>query len=87
MAKELNNDNYDEVVNNGKPAVIDFWATWCGPCRRVSPIIDELAGVYDGKVNIVKCDTESNDDLTAKFGIMNIPTVLFFKDGEIWGAF
>jgi thioredoxin 1 len=83
MAKELNSDNYEEVVNSGKPAVIDFWATWFGPCRRVSPIIDELAEAYGDKVNIVKCDTEENDELTAKFGIMSIPTVLFFKDGEV----
>ncbi len=83
MAKELTNDNYEEIVNSGKPAVIDFWATWCGPCRKVSPIIDELADTYAGKVNIAKCDTEENDDITAKFSIMNIPTVLFFKNGEI----
>jgi thioredoxin 1 len=83
MAKDLNNDNFDEIVKAGKPAVIDFWATWCGPCRRVSPIIDELAEEYGDKVNIAKCDTEENDALTTKFGIMSIPTVLFFKNGEL----
>ena len=65
------------------PLVVDFWATWCGPCRMVAPIIEELAAAYDGKIVVGKCDVEENDDLAAEFGIRNIPTILFFKNGEI----
>ena len=63
--------------------VIDFWATWCGPCRMVAPIIEELANEYDGKVTIGKCDVEEADDIAAEFGIRNIPTIVFMKDGKI----
>lgn len=66
-----------------QPFVIDFWATWCGPCRLVAPIISDLAEAYDGKVIIGKCDVEENEDLAAEFGIRNIPTILFFKNGEV----
>lgn len=66
-----------------QPFVIDFWATWCGPCRLVAPIISDLAEEYDGKVIIGKCDVEENEDLAAEFGIRNIPTILFFKNGEV----
>jgi len=65
------------------PLVVDFWATWCGPCRMVAPIIEELAKEYDGKIVVGKCDVEENDDLAAEFGIRNIPTILFFKNGEV----
>ena len=65
------------------PLVVDFWATWCGPCRMVGPIIEELAKEYDGKLTVGKCDVEENDDLAAEFGIRNIPTILFFKDGVV----
>ena len=65
------------------PMVVDFWATWCGPCRMVAPIIEELAGTYDGQIVVGKCDVEENDDLAAEFGIRNIPTILFFKNGEV----
>ena len=65
------------------PLVVDFWATWCGPCRMVAPIIEELAKTYEGKVVIGKCDVEDNEDLTGEFGIRNIPTILFFKNGEV----
>ena len=63
--------------------VIDFWATWCGPCRMVAPIIEELANEYDGKVTVGKCDVEEADDIAAEFGIRNIPTIVFMKDGKI----
>ena len=66
-----------------QPFVIDFWATWCGPCRLVAPIISELAEAYEGKVIVGKCDVEENEDLAAEFGIRNIPTILFFKNGEV----
>lgn len=62
--------------------VIDFSATWCGPCKKISPIIDELAEEYKGRVNICKCDVDDSEELTAKFGIRNVPTVLFFKSGD-----
>lgn len=65
------------------PLVVDFWATWCGPCRMVAPIIEELAKEYDGKIVVGKCDVEECEDLALEYGIRNIPTVLFFKNGEV----
>lgn len=83
MALEVTDANFEELVNSGKPMVLDFWAEWCGPCRMVSPIIDELATEYEGKVVIGKMDVDSNNDVVGQFGIRNIPTVLFFKDGKL----
>jgi len=83
MALEVTDANFEELVNAGKPMVLDFWAEWCGPCRMVSPIIDELATEYEGKVTIGKMDVDDNNDVVAQFGIRNIPTVLFFKDGKL----
>lgn len=83
MALEVTDANFEELVNSGKPMVLDFWAEWCGPCRMVSPIIDELATEYEGKVIIGKMDVDSNNDVVGQFGIRNIPTVLFFKDGKV----
>ena len=83
MALKVTDATLDEVLNSGKPVVLDFWAEWCGPCRMVGPIIDELAQEYEGKVVIGKVDTEENDETTSKFGIRNIPTILFFKNGEL----
>ena len=83
MALEVTDANFEELVNAGKPMVLDFWAEWCGPCRMVSPIIDELATEYEGKVTIGKMDVDNNNDVAAQFGIRNIPTVLFFKDGKL----
>ena len=82
MALEVTDANFEELVNAGKPMVLDFWAEWCGPCRMVSPIIDELATEYEGKVTIGKMDVDNND-VVAQFGIRNIPTVLFFKEGKL----
>ena len=65
------------------PLVVDFWATWCGPCRMVGPIIEELAKEYDGKIVVGKCDVEECEDLALEYSIRNIPTVLFFKNGEV----
>ena len=83
MALEVTDANFEELVNAGKPMVLDFWAEGCGPCRMVSPIIDELATEYEGKVTIGKMDVDNNNDVVAQFGIRNIPTVLFFKDGKL----
>ena len=83
MALEVTDANFEELVNAGKPMVLDFWAEWCGPCRMVSPIIDELATEYEGKVTIGKMDVDNNNDVVAQFGIRNIPTVLFFKYGKL----
>ena len=83
MALEITDNNFKEILAEGKPVVIDFWAPWCGPCKMVGPIIEELAGDYEGKVLIGKCDVDENSDVAAEYGIRNIPTVLFFKNGEL----
>ncbi len=83
MEKIITDANYAEIVAEGLPLVIDFSATWCGPCKKIAPIIEELADEYAGRVNICKCDVDDNDELTNKYGIRNVPTVLFIKNGEI----
>lgn len=87
MEIEVTQENFETYKNGALPLVIDFWATWCGPCRKVSPIVSELAEKYDGKLVVGKCDVEENDELTAEFGIRNIPTLLFFKGGELVDKF
>jgi len=83
MALEITDSNFREYVESGKPLVLDFWAEWCGPCRMVAPIIDQLSTEYADQVNIGKVDVDNNNDVAAEFGIRNIPTILFFKDGQL----
>ena len=78
MALEITDNNFKEILAEGSPVVIDFWAPWCGPCKMVGPIIDELAKEYEGKVIMGKCDVDENSDLPAEFGIRNIPTAVSY---------
>ncbi|MCE3036230.1 thioredoxin [Helicobacter sp. faydin-H20] len=79
---ELTSENFDSVTKEGI-AVVDFWAPWCGPCRMLAPVIDELANEYEGKAAICKVNTDEQDELSAKFGIRSIPTILFMKNGQV----
>jgi len=83
MEVQITNENFAELKSGAQPLVVDFWATWCGPCRMIAPIIAELAQEYDGQITVGKCDVEENEDLAMEFGIRNIPTILFFKNGEV----
>ncbi|MBO5187391.1 MAG: thioredoxin [Prevotella sp.] len=83
MEVKITNENFETLKNGEQPFVVDFWATWCGPCRMIAPIVSELADEYDGKITVGKCDVEENDDVAAEFGIRNIPTLLFFKNGQL----
>ena len=83
MAQTINSENFNQVIASGKPVVLDFWATWCGPCKRIGPIIEALATDYEGQAIIGKCDVEECEDLAVQFGIRNVPTILFIKNGEV----
>lgn len=84
MAKEINDANYKELLESGKPVVIDFWAPWCGPCRSIAPIIEELATAYEDRAIIGKYNVDDGDELSLEYGIRNIPTLLFFdKEGNM----
>lgn len=83
----ITNENFEEYKNGSTPLVVDFWATWCGPCRALSPILSQLAEEFDGQVIVGKCDVEENDDLAAEFGVRSVPTVLFFKGGQMVDKF
>ncbi|MFD0965163.1 thioredoxin [Pseudofulvibacter geojedonensis] len=84
MALEITDATFEEVVlNSDKPVLVDFWATWCGPCRMVGPVIDEVSNEYEGKAVVGKVDVDANQEFAAKYGVRNIPTVLLFHKGEI----
>jgi thioredoxin 1 len=83
MALAITKENLPELMASGKPLVIDFWAEWCGPCRMIGPYVEELAKEYEGKVTIGKCDVDENNAVAAQFGVRNIPTIIFLKNGEI----
>lgn len=86
MALQITDASFDEVVlKSDKPVLVDFWATWCGPCRMLGPVIEELATEYEGRVVVGKVDVDNNQEFAAKYGVRNIPTVLLFKDGEVVG--
>lgn len=84
MALEVDDNNFDEIViKSDKPVIVDFWAEWCAPCRMIVPILEEISQLYSGKVEVAKCDVDNSPQVTARYGIRNIPTVLFFKDGKV----
>ena len=84
MALVINDSNFEELVlNSDKPVMIDFWAEWCGPCRVIAPYVEQIADEYDGKAVVGKVDVEQSPDVANRYGIRNIPTLLFFKDGKL----
>ncbi|GAB3010506.1 thioredoxin [uncultured Cyclobacterium sp.] len=85
MAKaiEITDSNFEEVIKSDQPVLVDFWAEWCGPCKMIGPIVEELAGEYEGKATIGKLDVDANQNVPSKFGIRSIPTLLIFKGGEV----
>ena len=87
MATNVTNDNAKEFMATELPIVLDFSATWCGPCKQLAPIIDELSNEYAGRIAVGKCDIEEADDLTAEYGIRNVPTVIFIKNGQVVDKF
>ena len=83
MEVTINQDNFESYKNGSLPFVVDLWATWCGPCRALAPTIAELAEDYDGKIVVGKADVEENEDIAMEYGVRNVPTILFFKNGEL----
>ena len=84
MALEINDANFEQLVKNSdKPVLVDFWAEWCGPCRMVSPIVEEISKEYEGKAIVGKVNVDHNPNISMEFGIRNIPTILFFKNGQV----
>jgi len=83
MALEFTTENFKEILESDKVTVVDFWAQWCGPCKMVGPVIDELAKDYEGKANIGKVNIDIEGDIAAEYGVRNIPTILFIKGGEV----
>ena len=87
MEVTITTENFERLKNGDKPLVVYIWATWCGPCKAIAPVIAELAEEYDGKLVVGKCDVEENDAIAMEYGIRNIPTILFFKNGEVVDKF
>ena len=87
MEVEITTENFESCKNGELPLVVDLWATWCGPCKMIGPVISELANDYDGKIVVGKCNIEDNDDIAIDYGVRNIPTILFFKNGGLVDKF
>ena len=79
----VTDNNFDEILASSKVVLVDFWAAWCGPCRMLSPTVDDIAAEYEGRITVAKCNVDDCEEVTAKVGIRNIPTLLYFKDGAL----
>ena len=87
MEVTITSENFETLKNGAQPLVVDLWAPWCGPCRMLGPVISELAADYDGRITVGKCNVDEEEDLAVEFGVRSIPTVLFFKDGQLVDKF